>query len=477
MAADRILINVAPGETRIAFLSGSRLCQMTIIREGAENIAGNIYLGRVEAVVDGLQAAFINIGLARSGFLALADARPHGHDDVHDIANYVAEGDAVTVQVLRDPAEDKGAKLTTRIGLTGRDIVYRPGQPGIFVSRRIDEEVERRRLTTLVEAMADDEEGFILRTAAAEADEDDLARDVNRLRGLWGAIQDQRDQAKAPHCLYSETEPLFAFLRDHGGGNLEAVTADNTETVFQLRSFAEDEMPEIVNRIRAHTSRYPLFDTDDIEAMIDAALDPLVPLASGGDLIISETPALTAIDVNTGGGKERTTLELNQEAAEEIARQIQLRNLSGLLVVDFVSMKRDEDRQAALDTLRRALADDPLQSNVFGFTRLGLVELTRRRLGPSLAGIMSDGLPMIVKSAHTVALEALRQVLKEAATTAAAEYILRAAPDVITALDGPAAAARRTLEARLGVAIELESGSDCRQESYHVRAGRGGDGG
>ena len=268
MAADRILINVAPGETRIASLSGSRLCQMTIIREGAENIAGNIYLGRVEAVVDGLQAAFINIGLARSGFLALADARPHGHDDVHDIANYVAEGDAVTVQVLRDPAEDKGAKLTTRIGLTGRDIVYRPGQPGIFVSRRIDEEVERRRLTTLVEAMADDEEGFILRTAAAEADEDDLARDVNRLRGLWGAIQGRRDQAKAPHCLYSETEPLFAFLRDHGGGNLEAVTADNTETVFQLRSFAEDEMPEIAQRIRTHTSRHPLFDADDVEAMI-----------------------------------------------------------------------------------------------------------------------------------------------------------------------------------------------------------------
>lgn len=468
MTTDHILINVAPGETRVAGLSDGRLDEFSIFRAGAESIAGNIYLGRVEGVVDGLGAAFVEIGLARSGFLALPEVRPADAENGDEIADYLSEGDTVLVQVLRDPVEDKGAKLTTRISLTGRDLIFQPGQPGVAISRRISDPDERERLMDLLEGLAGDGEGFILRTAAAEAEPEDLEREIERLRKRWAGIEQGQGNARAPACLYKEAEPVLALLRDHGGGGLDAITVDDGDLLAVLRDFATEEMPDILNLIERHDGPGDLFDAFDVEDMIDEAFDPEVPLPSGGSLIISEMPALTAIDVNTGGGSGRHRSEINRDAADEIGRQIRLRNLSGLLIIDFVSMKRDEDRDAVLARLRRALADDPLRPHVIGFTRLGLVEMTRRRRGPSLGEVLGEAEPP-VRSAHTIALEALRQVLREAAAAPAAGFVLQSAPSVVAALEGIAQRARRDTEARLGSEIVLEPDSGYGPEEYDVR--------
>jgi len=469
VAVNHILINVAPGETRVAYLDDGRLEEFHAIRAGAESVAGNIYLGRVEGVVGNLGAAFVEIGLERSGFLALPEVRPPDSDNDNDeIGDFLNEGDAVLVQVLRDPIEDKGAKLTTRISLTGRDLIYQPGQPGVAISRRISDPGERDRLMDLVQGLAAEGDGFILRTAAAEAEPEDLKREVERLHARWDGIEQGRGQARAPARLYREAEPVFALLRDHGGGGLDAITVDDANLLSALRAFATEEMPDIGNLLEPHDGRDDLFDAFDVEDQIDEAFDPEVPLPSGGSLIISEMPALTAIDVNTGGGSGRHRVEINRDAADEIGRQIRLRNLSGLLIIDFVSMKRDEDRDSVLVRLRRALDDDPLRPHVIGFTRLGLVEMTRRRRGPSLGEVLGEAEPPI-RSAHTIALEALRQVLREAAAAPAAGFVLQTAPSVVEALEDVAAPARRDTESRLGSKIVLEPDSSCGPEEYDVR--------
>ena len=337
MAAEHIYINRAPGETRIAIIENNRLSDYIISRDGRESLVGNIYQGRVTAVLDGLQAAFIEIGEERAGFLSVADLRPTGDQQRDDrIANYIAEGDSVLVQVLRDPEEDKGAKLTGRVALTGRDMVFAPGQKGITLSRKITSEQERKRLTDIMEKVVPEEtEGaFVLRTVAAEAELEDLEDGVKRILGRWAEIQKCQEKATPPECIEKELSPPFATIRDYGGTDLESIVCDEPVLLGKLKKFAEDEMPDLEESIKAPIEKGSLFTSIGVEEMVDSALDPVVALPSGGSIIISETPALTAIDVNTGstsnGGREQTALMTNEEAAVAIAHQIRLRNLSGL---------------------------------------------------------------------------------------------------------------------------------------------------
>ncbi len=479
MSTEQILINVAPGETRLAFLEKNRLSGLVLSRAGQESLVSNIYLGRVTAVLDGLQAAFVEIGVERAGFLALADLQPHGEGRREDlrrdqIANYVSEGDAIVVQVLRDPEEDKGAKLTARVSLTGRDVIFSPGQKGFSLSRRISDATERERLTTLMEKILPEEAngGFVLRTAAQEAEDEDLEAEVRHMMERWKTIEADRQGAEAPALLQRELEPAFAALRDFGGVDLEAIHVDDGDLFNRLKEYATENTHDLLDLIQLHKGPEPLFDTHGIEEMIDAALDPYVPLPSGGNIIISETPALTAIDVNTGantgGGRENNALNSNEEAAVELANQVQLRNLSGLLIVDFVSMRRRDNQEKLQQTLRKVMGQDPLRPHVVGFTKLGLAEMTRRRRGPSLSEILAGETAAPVKSAETVALEVLRAVLKQAAAAPSAAFSVRAAPDVIEALGGPVEAGRKEVEARLGSALALNADADFRRESYHV---------
>lgn len=475
MAAERIYINGAPGETRIAILENDRLSDLIISRVGRESLVGHIYLGRVTAVLDGLQAAFVEIGEERAGFLSVADLRPLGDQQRDDrIANYIAEGDPILVQVLRDPEEDKGAKLTGRVTLTGRDMIFAPGQTGVTLSRKIMGDDERQRLNDIMAKVIPEgtEGAFVLRTVAGEAEHEDLEDGVKRILKRWADIEKLKEKATAPECLDKELSPAFAVLRDYGGTDLERFVVDDPALLKDLKKFAEDEMPDLEEIITAPEEKGALFGSHGIEEMIDAALDPVVQLPSGGSIIISETPALTAIDVNTGstsgGGREQTALMTNEEAAIEIAHQIRLRNLSGLLVIDFVSMRRRENQDTIYRKVRRAVGDDPLRPHVVGFTKLGLLEMTRRRKGPSLSEIVSGSIPIARKSPETVGLEALRGILAEAQATPAAGYTVAAATDVVAALKGVLADSVKTMEKLHGFKIKLKAEPNFGDEAYVI---------
>ncbi|MBT6093866.1 MAG: Rne/Rng family ribonuclease [Rhodospirillaceae bacterium] len=476
MATDHIFISATPGEARIAEVADGALSGLTVHRAGAETRVGDIYLGRVEAVIHGLQAAFVDIGEARSGFLALPEVRPFGHGDEEDsIGDYLSEGDAVMVQVQRDAEEDKGAKLTTRVSLSGRDLVYTPDGASVSISRRIGNDEDRKRLqAVMAEVSASGGGGFIVRTAAAEAEDEDLAAEAARLRARWESVAVARQDAQAPASLYREIEPALRVLREHGGAELEGIVVDDADLFARLKAFTTEEMPDLVEVLRHHSGPTPLFEAEGVEEWIDAVLDPYVALPCGGSLIISETPALTAIDVNTGsadfGGRERTGTEVNKEAAGEIARQIKLRNLSGLLVVDFVSMRRRENQQAVSDAFHAALADDPAHPNLVGFTRLGLAEMTRRRQGASLQELLCGGPAVPEKSPETVALSALRGVLTEAAVNPAPGYVLEVHPSVADVLGNAHANALAETQKRLGGNLEISAIASQAAHVFEVRS-------
>ena len=468
-----ILIDSQPGETRIALVEDGRLAEVEVARGPARPGVGDIYLGRVEAVLPALDAAFIDIGIERPGFLALPEARPHGEDGGNDgIGDYVGEGDKVLVQVQRDPFQDKGAKLTTHITLPGAVLVMSPGRPGIGVSRRIVGGDARARVRARIQDLAGD--GFIARLGFAEAADDSIGRDLAALRETWAKIEGKRASAKAPARLHGDLDPVLRRLRD--GAAPDRIVIDCPDTLARARAYAERLRPDLADRLHPHAGRAPLFEAEGIEEQIDAALDSSVSLPGGGAIIIEETRALTAIDVDTGaggsrGGRQEAILGTNVEAAVEIARQVRLRNLAGLLVVDFVSMRRRPHQGRVLDALRNALAPDPCKSHVIGFTRLGLVEMTRRRRRPSLAQVLCGrDRGGELKSALTVAFDVLRCVGREARAMPGAALGVTAAPDVIKALRGAAGESLAAAESRLGRSLELIPDPACARQGFHVGA-------
>ncbi len=482
MTIDTILINAAPGETRVALLADGRLVEVWIDRPSQAGVAGDLFLGRVDRVLPAIQAAFVDIGAGRSGFLAAAEARPVGRDG-GAITDFVGEGDVVVVQATTDPVDDKGPRLTARPTLPGRYLVATPGQDDIRISRRIEDEGERDRLLDLVEQIAEPDEVFILRTAAAGADRTDLVRDIEALRAVWRDIEARRVDAKAPASLHRAFDPLRRVLRDEAGPDLGRIVVDDPDTLADARRAAGALFPAAADLLIAHDGDAPLFETYDVEAQIEGALAPVVGLPSGGRLIIEETRSVIAIDVDSGGhtagGPEETALAVNLQAVAEIAGQLRLRNLAGHIVVDFISMRQRDNGGQMLDALRQAVAADPTQVHVAGFTRLGLVEMTRQRRHASLADVLlAPAGSGRRKSAPTMALETLRRVRREAAANPAAALIVTAAPAVVAALSGPLGDALTTVERRLGrsITIEADPGLEVEQADVRTRPGGGNNG-
>ena len=493
MPVDQILVSTSPGETRTALLCDGRLVEIHIDRAGGESLVGNVYLGRVASVNKGLDAAFVDIGTGRDGFLAVAEARtetrPAGKEGRDAIGDYLNEGVEVLVQVTRDPLEHKGAKLTTRMTLPGVNLIFRPRQAGIAISRRIDDDAARARLTDLITGLAPkftqdlaSGGGFIVRTAAAGSEAPAIEEEAARLTARWREIEDRAATAKPPRLLLAEVSPAFGALRDGGGSGIEKIIADDADALAGVRGFCEAEMPAQAKLVELHQGPEALFEAYGVEEQIDAALSPTVALPGGGSLIISQTPALTAIDVNTGsadkGSRERTAFQVNLEAAHEVVRQIRLRNLSGLIVIDFVPVRDNARKQEVVDALRQAAAAASISVFIAGTTRLGLVEMTRPRHGPTLLDILcgvTASAPTAVKSPLTLALEALRAVLRRGGGTG---VTLKASPDVIEALRAPegpgsAALALRQAEQRLGLAIGLARDHTLAEGRYDIVAGEG----
>jgi ribonuclease G len=479
---EEILINVTPQETRVAVIEHGIAHELHIERTAARGIVGNIYMGRVIRVLPGMQSAFVDIGGERAAFLHVGDIWGSRHNGGANtpIERLLTEGQHLMVQVVKDPIGTKGARLSTQISIAGRFLVYLPQESHIGISQRIDDEEERQHLREKLQQVLLPEEkgGFIIRTMAETASEAELQSDVAYLRKLWHGIQERASTAGPLTLLYEDLKLSLRVLRDYVHEETERILVDSRETWQLIRDFAAEFMPNVVPRLEHFTGERPLFDLYGVEDEIEKALARRVDLKSGGYLIIDQTEALTTIDVNTGGyvgGRsfDDTIFKTNLEAAQVIARQLRLRNLGGIIIVDFIDMDSEEHRHAVLGEFRKALARDRTRMTVNGFTQLGLVEMTRKRTRESLAHVLCEPCPVCegrgeLKTARTVCYQILRELLREARQFSAREFRILASQQVIDMFLDEESPALAMLSDFIGKPVSLQVETLYNQEQFDV---------
>lgn len=441
--SERLLISVDPGMIRVARTIDGRAHFYRCLRRDQPSLVGNVYLGRVVRVVPPLNAAFVDCGLARDGFLSGDDAP----GEAGRIENRCHEGEALAVQVVRDPVAGKGARVSAHLGLAGRFLVYRPGGHGVMLSRRIADEDTRDRLSAAAMRMLRSQPGgVIVRTAAATAAATDVEADLDYLIDAAAAIEDTRAGTAVPSLLRREIGPVERVLRDFADDALASIVIDDGGGGSCAVRYAERFAPGLAERLARHAGPTPLFDAEGIAEDIESLLDRRVPLANGGALTIERTEAMCTIDVDSAGFTERASgrgaLPLNLAAAEEAARQLRLRNIGGLIAIDFAGMAAASDGDAVVRALRQAMRRDPAPVRIASMSPFGVVELTRRRAGASLAEVLTEACPACEgggrrKTAFAVACEIARACLAETAARPGGRLVVRAAPAVIDELESP----------------------------------------
>ena len=447
--SEDILVNITPQETRVAIVQQAAVQELHIERTLTRGLVGNIYLGKVVRVLPGMQSAFIDIGLERAAFLHVADIwHPRDAKDAPPtpqvaIEKTLFEGQALMVQVIKDPIGTKGARLSTQVSIAGRTLVYLPQDPHIGISQKIGNEAEREALCARVTAMVPTEErgGFIVRTIAEESTDEELANDVAYLRKIWATIRHNATTLPAPSILYQDLNLAQRVLRDFVTDETRSIQVDSRENHQKLVEFAQEYTPAVVERLTHYTGERPIFDLYNIEAEVERALSRRVDLKSGGYLMIDQTEAMTTIDVNTGGyvgarNFDDTIFKTNLEAAHTIARQLRLRNLGGIIIIDFIDMESAEHRDAVLAELRKALSRDRTRITVNSFSQLGLVEMTRKRTRESLAHVLCEQCPVCqgkgqVKTPRTVCYDILREIMRESRQFNPREFRILASQSVI----------------------------------------------
>ncbi|MCE1184480.1 ribonuclease G [Zoogloea sp.] len=443
--SEEYLINFTPQETRVALMQQGTVQEVHVERATNRGIVGNIYLGRVVRVLPGMQSAFMDVGLERTAFLHVADiwSDRHQGEGNRPIERVLAEGQNLMVQVLKDPLGTKGARLSTQISIAGRMLVYLPQDKHIGISQRIGDEAGREALRERVSRLLPKDEtgGYIVRTMAEKASDEELAADIAYLRKTWAEIKSRSVGAHPPTLLYEDLNLGHRVLRDFVTQATGRIVVDSRENFQKMSSFAQEFMPQVAPLLEHYTGSRPLFDLYMVESEIEKALARRVELKSGGYLIIDQTEAMTTIDVNTGGfvgarNFDDTIFKTNLEAAQAIARQLRLRNLGGIIIVDFIDMESHEHRSSVLDEFRKALSRDHTKMTVNGFTTLGLVEMTRKRTRESLAHLLCESCPTCagrghIKTTRTVAYEIMRELLREARMFNAREFRILAAPQVV----------------------------------------------
>jgi len=377
--SNELLIDCDGGELRVAVMAGGVVRDLIIESTVRGSLVGNIYLGRIERIMPGLGAAFVDIGESRSGFLPL-----HARDGDGESAPVPTEGAAVCVQVVRDAFGKKGPQLSRRLTIAGRYLVYAPESARVAVSRQIEDEAARNRLLDIAEGLVEGDEGFVVRTAAEGADAEGIAAEAPLLRAAWRALNEARDRAVAPEQLHREPGSVERALRDHGRPDIDAIRIEHGAGLAAARRFCKMFAPDLLDRLRPHGGDVPLFEAHGVEDAIAGALERRVVLPSGGAIVIDQTEALTAIDVDSarssgGGDPAQAAFGTNLEAAAEVARQVRLRNIGGLIVVDFIHAEDDGQWDRVLSALADGFADDRNPSRILGRTAGGLVEITRRR--------------------------------------------------------------------------------------------------
>ena len=482
-----LLVNVTPSETRVALVEQGILQEVHIERLAKRGLVGNIYKGKISRVLPGMQAAFVDIGMEKAAFLHASDIVPHTecvdvrekeHFQVGNIAELVRQGQDIMVQVVKDPISTKGARLTTDITLPSRYLVFMPGSSHVGVSQRIESEGERERLKNIVSRQVDHLGGFIVRTAAEGVGERELEQDTQFLKRLWSKVLERRQKYKPCSMLYEDLSLAFRILRDFVGTDLDKIRVDSRQTFEQLKLFTEEFVPEMVNKLDYYSGDSPIFDLYDVENEIQRALERKVELKSGGYLIIDQTEAMTTIDINTGAfvghrNLDETIFNTKVEATAAIARQLRLRNLGGIIIIDFIDMQSEDHRRRVLQSLEQALSRDRAKTGVNGFSHLGLVEMTRKRTRESLEHVLCSECPECkgrgrVKTVESVCYEILREILRVNRAYDADQFVVYAALQVAEALHVEESHSLAELEVFIGKQVKVHAEPLYSQEQFDV---------
>ncbi|HEY1615175.1 MAG TPA: Rne/Rng family ribonuclease [Rhizomicrobium sp.] len=501
-----ILINVGAGEIRIAVVVDGRLQELFLERtigldddsprrrtlhRGGRSLIGSVILGRVQRVLPGMQAAFVDIGLDRAGFLGAREARCLAGLPVFDderqprIGDCVREGEEIVVQVVKDPIGEKGARLSANVTVPGRLLVLVPNQTGVAVSRRIEDETERARLTMLCEELLGESNaalapggGYIVRSAAIGARLGELRDDAERLAEAWRPVAAKRAGLVAPAMLYHDLDPIERTMRDEVDILTSRVVIDERQAFVTALDYCRRAMPDAEGRIKLFEGPGVLFEMYDVEDEIERLLSERVPLPSGGWITIEGTEALTAIDVNSGSyangtGLEETSLDVNLEAAEEIGRQLRLRGIGGLIVVDFIHLGQPANIERVLDCLARSLERDRTTTQISPMSEFGLVEITRKRVRDPLFKLVTEGCRACrcrgrVRTRESVAMDVLRRIEREAATSPGRPILVRAAPEIVRWLEEHETELRPALERKSASRVRFEERAEFAREGFDV---------
>lgn len=481
-----VLMNVTPTETRVVLVENGILQEVHIERQAKRGLVGNIYMGKVSRVLPGMQAAFIDIGLDKAAFLHASDivVQVDG-DDIpqpdkleKSITELVHQGQHIMVQVVKDPLGTKGARLTTDITLPSRYLVFMPKSDHVGVSQRIEEGEERDRLKEVAELVSAEDGKFIVRTAAEGASEQSLKSDADFLFRLWEKIKTRKKSQRKVGMLYEDLNLSCRVLRDFVGEEIERIRVDSKVTFDTLKTFTKDFIPELTEVLEYYTGDRPVFDLFDVENEMQRALDRRVDLKSGGSLIIDQTEAMTTIDINTGAfvghrNLEETIFNTNIEATQSIARQLRLRNLGGIIIIDFIDMRNEEHKRRVLHSLELALSKDRAKTTINGFTTLGLVEMTRKRTRESLEHVLCSECPVCqgrgsMKTVETVCYEIMREIVRVHKAYEADKFVVYASAKVSDALLNEESHALAELELFVSRQISVQTESLYNQEQFDV---------
>ncbi len=483
---EKVLVNVTPNETRVAWVENGVLQELWIERANKRGLVGNIYMGKVERVLPGMQAAFVNIGLEKSAFLHVSDVcqRKKVLDDSEecdDIACLLYPGQKVMVQVMKDPLGTKGARITMELSLPSRMLVYMPIEKSLGVSQRIESLEERDRLRELVKSIPEfqnSEGGFIVRTVAEGMDFHEIRADMIYLQRLWKGIQESVKVAQKPTLIYEDLPLYLRILRDIPSARIEKIRVDSVETLKKMEHFIETYVMELSNRLGLYQGERPIFDLYNIEEEIQTALHKRVNLKSGGYLIIDQTEALTTMDVNTGGfvghkNLEETIFKTNLEATQAIARQLRLRNLGGIIILDFIDMELKKHKKHVLAALEKELAKDRVKTSISSISNLGLVEMTRKRTRDSLERTLCEPCVVcsgrgMVKTAETVAFEIFRDITRMARSFEGEKYRVIASEAVVARILDEESDSVAELEEFLKKSIRFQAESSYTAEQFDV---------
>jgi ribonuclease G len=476
-----ILINITPQETRVAILENGMLHDLYIERSRSRGLVGNVYKGKVVRVLPGMEAAFVEIGLEKAAFLHVSDVASIAkscNETVH-IGQVLREGQEILVQVLKDQLGTKGARLTTNITIPSRYLVFMPNADNIGVSSRIESEEERNRLKNILieQERRIKDAGYIIRTAAEVADNEAIASDIKYLNRLWDNINNT-SQIEAGNVVHKDLPLYLRVLRDMVDEDLDVIRVDSRETCNIMLEFANKYVPEVAAFIEHYPGERPIFDLHGVEDEIQKGLERKVQLKSGGYLIIDQTEAMTTIDVNTGAfvgsrNLEETIFKTNLEAAQGIARQLRLRNLGGIVILDFIDMTVEEHKRQVMRALEKALEKDHARTSISEVSALGLVEMTRKRTRESLEHVLCGTCPTCagrgtIKTAETICYEIFREILREARQFDARELLVLAAQDVVDLLVDEESSSLAELEDFIGIPIKFQVEALFSQEQYDV---------